>query len=195
MKRLLPIGVALAGLGLVVGAVLWPSEPPPEPIPRLGHFSEFQRLERAAWTGDLPLAAVVARDLTAGEEGVGAEDAEARIGGALGFIGFAEDGEELAEAVTVAASGCGSCHVELAVSAPPRPPWTHHLAAEWLFWGLVWGDDQAPMDGSELSEIAMGYRAMLPMDTGSSASEHTRRVARTLQKCTPCHAHTTALAE
>lgn len=195
MDRRRAIAAALAGLALVLWMVL-SAEPPPSPLPRdLAHFAEFDRLVKAAWTGDRPLAGVVARDLTAGPEGEGmAEAAQEQVGGALGFVGFAEDAEELATAVARAAAGCGECHADASVPAPPRPAWTHASSGTWLAHGLVWAAPADPPEGAEPAEIVADWHQPLPEDTGAS-EDGVRRVARAWARCAGCHATETALPE
>ncbi|TNE90909.1 MAG: hypothetical protein EP330_07040 [Deltaproteobacteria bacterium] len=191
MKRFLPLLAGFAALGAILVFAL--TRPPaPEPAPRLSHFAEFDRLVRAAWTGDRPLAGLVATDLTAGPEADANSDAVATVGGALGFIGFAEDAEELADAVSRAAAGCGECHTSLGIPAPPRPAWSHETSGAWLAHGLVWGEPASPPGGAAPIEVTAGWDAPLPKDS-ADLDEHALRVARAWTSCVACHAHETEL--
>ncbi|MCO4743721.1 MAG: hypothetical protein KC912_02960 [Proteobacteria bacterium] len=201
MKRLLPLLGGLAALALILA---WAFRQPPEPVgPQLlAHYAEYPRLVKAAWTGDRPLAGVVARDLTAGPEGESADvatlTAQDAVGGALGFIGFAEDAEELAEAVAAASAGCGSCHATLEVMPPPRPRWAHASAGEWLAWGLVWGDDTPPTAGAEpLDQVEGAYAVKRSSDTGDATPEqaHLTRVGQAWAACASCHQSETQLPQ
>lgn len=190
------IALSLSAAGLVL-ALAWTRPVEQEPPPRLAHFAEFDRLIHAAATGDLPLAAVVARDLTAGPEAEGVSDAdEALIGGALGFIPFAETPEELAEATARAAAACGACHASLAVPAPQRGLWSHAGAADWLAHGLVWHDEAAPPAAAPPSTVTSAWSTPLPEDTGAGAIRgHAGRTARALTACAGCHGNETRLPE
>lgn len=190
MKRALPFVAGFAVLGAVLIAAFYS---PPKPVVRSSpaHYAEFPRLVRAAWTGDRPLASVVARDLTAGP--AGEQDGEAtlaaqdQLGGAIGFVGFTEDAAELADAVAIAGSACGACHTALDVIPPARPAWAHESAGEWLAWGLVWGDSKAPAGGeSNLKAVERVFE-----DVGADVS----LVTRAWLVCEGCHSTTTQLPD
>ena len=119
-----------------------------------------------------------------------AEEAGVKIGAALGFVGFAEDGEELADAVASAGRGCGICHAAAEVPTDvPRPPWLHETAAAWAVHGLVWGAEVAPPTGGEglIGLLAEEWSEPVPTDTGPAPAEGEARVARLIAACASCH--------
>jgi cytochrome c553 len=184
---------------LIIGVAVLFTAPSSPPVPTAtAHFDEFDRLVLAATTGDVPLAGIVARDLTAGPEAEGIdEEIEATLGGALGFLPFAEDAEELSLATARAAQACGSCHERMKVLSPPRPPWTHETAGRWIAWGLVWSDRRSPPENEPPLSVTAEWARPLPADTGSAVSttrtETTRRAARAWTTCAGCHLHQTDL--
>lgn len=87
----------------------------PTPPPRVSHVPTWPLLVDAAVRGDAASVSQYAEGLT-GDDDEG--DAGARIGAAMGFLRFAEDRDELADAVVAIAVGCAECHVARAVEAP-----------------------------------------------------------------------------
>jgi hypothetical protein len=110
--------------------------------PRTVHFDEWPRLVDAVARGDRGGARRMARDLGAEPELADAEQMSP-LGGALGFMQVASDGEDLADGLTEAAEACGSCHGARAVAGPRRPVWSHATAARWAVWPLTWDQEAA----------------------------------------------------
>lgn len=107
-----------------------------------------------------------------------------RLGGALGFVRFAEDEAELAEAVAAMGQACGSCHLLDGISGPPRPEWGEDPAG-WVAWGLVWGQPGAPPKTGDplLDELVESYRAPVEApDTGVEPAEAQVRAARVITR-------------
>ncbi len=181
---------ALVALGCRCGA---PTEEPERTVV-FGHYAEWDRLVDAAAHGDLEIAREVASGLTGGAPAEAGPEAKqqgtSRIGAALGFLSFAEDEVELADAVVSAAGGCGSCHEAVGVPPPEAPPWTHETGARWVVDGLVWGRAGRPPRGGDdvregLSEV---WAAPIPRDTGpATPAEAEVRAARVLVACAACH--------
>jgi cytochrome c553 len=148
-------------------------------------------VEKAA-LGEFESAAGVARDLTAGPqgevEGAAEEAGSGKVGAALGFVGFAEDPEELADAITSAASGCGLCHAATGALPPERPVWSHLSGAAWVVDGLVWSRTEAPPMGGEPPLDALAETWARPAESDVEvASEGEVRAARVVAACARCH--------
>lgn len=162
----------------------------PEPSPEVPHFLGWDALVEAAWRGRTDKATLYATDLSGGPptEGVdgAAAEGDATVAGALGFVRFAQDPADLAEAVSTAARGCGTCHDALAAPAPPRPVWAHETGAKWAVDTLVWTRPGSPPQAEVPEEITTAWNEPVPDD--APHGREAARVARLLVACAGCHA-------
>jgi len=163
--------------------------PAPPPLP---HYHGWPRLVEKAALGEIEGAAAIALDLTEGPEGEVEDPAAAagsgKVGAALGFMAFAEDTEELADAVASAARGCGMCHTATGAVAPPRPEWSHFSGAAWVVDGLVWSRTEPPPRGGDPLLGALAEAWARPVPSGDrTTSEEEVRAARVVAACAACH--------
>lgn len=170
-------------LAMLVGGCRCGSEEPASHV-TTGHYARFDALVGAACRADYDDAAILARDLTAGAPAghPASEDAVTRIGGALGFVQFAEQPDEIALAVARAASACGDCHAAAGVEPPAPPPWTHASGALRAVDALVWdrGAELPPAgDDAVLARVRASW---------SGAEGGVPRASAVLEACAGCHA-------
>lgn len=170
---------------LALACTCAPSDPdgrPGAPPVEQGHFDEWDRLVRAAASGDVETAKVVGADLTEGDA-VDHEGA-ARVGGAKGFLHVAQDAHDVIDAVVVAATGCGECHADLSVPPPALPSWAHHDAAHRATARLAWPHaedvDQPPPPGEDDAETTV-LATFQEADSPGAAAE------AVLGACVACH--------
>ncbi|MBW1879968.1 MAG: hypothetical protein JRJ84_16520 [Deltaproteobacteria bacterium] len=103
-------------------------------------------------------------------------------------MGFAEDTEELADAVASAARGCGMCHAATDAVPPARPPWSHLSGASWVVDGLVWSRTEPPPAGGEPPLDALAEAWTRPVTSDAQlTSEAEVRAARVVAVCAACH--------
>lgn len=161
-------------------------QPESEPITRIAHYAEWERLVDAAATGDLEKARIIAPDLTEGAAGdvrtPAGEDASGRIGGALAFVGFAEDAEELAAAVAAAAAGCGTCHGAVGALPPEPVAFSHESGARWAADGVAW---------NRVAEVPPGEsEAVQRIRAAWAGPDPEARLEALLVACAGCHGPT-----
>jgi len=184
-----PRGWSIGIAALLATACRCTSPPQAEPAPP--HWPGWPAFVGAAEEGDLTAARSLIEGLV--DDGRrppdGSEAGLGKLGAALGFVRFAEDTGELADAVASAAAGCGRCHGSAGATPPPRPEWAHHSAGRWAVWGLVWVDGAAPPagGGEPLGQLAAAWSGPVPVDTGGAAGEQEVRVARVVAACAACH--------
>jgi cytochrome c553 len=162
-------------LGAACHARPEPAPPPP------AHYEAWDALVDAAWHGDTEavgthLEAMIGGPPVDGATGPAAE-ADATLGGALGFLRVAQTPDDLAMGITRAASACGACHAAEAVPAPLAPEWSHPTAAAWAVDAVVWHRPDVPR------------AAVLPAEAGAAlASDGAAARARSLLvACAGCH--------
>lgn len=191
------VGAALIGAAVLFGGCRCRSTEPEPVVMPVAHYYEWDKLVARATRGNLEEARIIAVGLAGGVHDdleVGAAgDANGKVGAALGFVGFAEDAVELADAVSSAAGGCGMCHASTGALPPmPRPAWTHETAADWAVWGLVWAEPAAPPEGGDevLAGLVATWAEPLPpaLDTGVQPAPDEVRTARLIAACAACHA-------
>ena len=170
-------------LAVLVGGCRCGSEEPASLV-ATGHYARFDALVEATSRADYDDAAILARDLTAGApaDHPAGQEAAARIGGALGFVQFAEQPDELALAVARAASACGACHGAAAVEAPSPPPGTHATAGLRAVDVLVWNRGAALPPAGDDAILAR------VRDAWSGAEGEVARASAVLEACAGCHA-------
>ena len=138
----------------------------PEPTTvTLPHFGEWTTLLSRMAHDDVAAVRVVARDL-----GEGSVDgaALALVGGALGMLQVAEDGDEQREALNVLVRGCAGCHAERPLSTVA---FAHQSALR------------------HVAEAAVSARPLgVPLDERSQAAAAAGSVGGAVQLCTQCHA-------
>jgi hypothetical protein len=148
----------------------------------MAHYAGWDALVEAAWRKDADRVRAIAVDMAPGPEGDAPAGADglATTSGALGFVGFAASGEELAGGIAVAARGCGECHAAVGAVAPPRPAWTHETAAAWAVDAAVWTREGSP-SGDVPIEVASAWSEPVALDSPQT------RVERVLTACGSCH--------
>ena len=168
-------------LVLMVGCRCGSIEPLPEVRQGSSHFGRFHGLVNAALEGDVEGARWIAQTLQEGDvpdpadDGGGAE----KVGGALGFVQMAEDGEEVLDGLAAAAVGCGQCHAAAGVEKPPMGLWSHQSAGLRLVLGEVFPPAESPpAEGPELAVVRAAWDA---------AEGDEERLAAALAACVECH--------
>jgi hypothetical protein len=182
-----PLGVVLAGVVCVGVRCGGPAE---EPDLSPGHFGGWDAFVNASWRGDQEKAGLIAVDMTGGAEADASEgpaaDAVTTVNGALGLAAVAQGREELIQAVTVAARGCGQCHEARAVEPKPRSC-DHASAALCLVDVVVWPGSAGPaiVPGGPNEDLKREW--LEPVAAESPHTDTEARAARALLSCTRCH--------